>query len=272
MHGEREQQIAAEPDEGLLAYRDEPGVAGQQVPELGQRQHGEHEDQIVEQIAAGEGRQRYQHRDEAGAGKPDRARMRGGDLDAIPHFRHPLLGPQARRQRLGLRRHETPSHAAGPRCNHCAPSLGTAKCASTGGMQEDADGLRGLAPLSASRLAARADCPCQASSRKRAAPAMRAAFARPRSDALATACCERNQASRAPFSDPATSLRVSSAAQPDTNRSRRLWICRPRSSRGLMGRPAGNSPRGRSTSTARNARGPARICHSGSMKRAHVPK
>ena len=62
VHGEREQQIAAEPDEGLLADGDEAGVARKQVPVLGQRQHGEDEDQVVDQVAAAEGRERDQQR------------------------------------------------------------------------------------------------------------------------------------------------------------------------------------------------------------------
>ena len=34
----REERVAAEPDEGLLADRDEAGIAGEQVPVLRQRQ------------------------------------------------------------------------------------------------------------------------------------------------------------------------------------------------------------------------------------------
>ena len=40
-HGEREQQIAAEADKGLLADRDQPGIAGEQVPQARQRHIGE---------------------------------------------------------------------------------------------------------------------------------------------------------------------------------------------------------------------------------------
>ena len=60
MDGEGEQQVGAEPHERLLADGDEARVAGQQVPVLGQRQHGEHEDQVVDEIALGEGGKRQQ--------------------------------------------------------------------------------------------------------------------------------------------------------------------------------------------------------------------
>ena len=57
---EREQEVAAEPDEGLLADRDQAGIAREQVPALRQRQHVEQEDQVLNQVAAGEDREQHQ--------------------------------------------------------------------------------------------------------------------------------------------------------------------------------------------------------------------
>ena len=51
-----EHRIGADADEGLLADRDQPGIAGEQVPELRQRQHGQDEEQVLDHAARGEER------------------------------------------------------------------------------------------------------------------------------------------------------------------------------------------------------------------------
>ena len=61
---QREQAVGAEPDKGLLADRDQPGKAGEQVPVLRQAQHGEHEEQVLDQRPAGDERHGEQQRDE----------------------------------------------------------------------------------------------------------------------------------------------------------------------------------------------------------------
>ena len=68
-----EQRVGAEPDEGLLADRDQPGIAGEQVPVLRQRQHGEHEEQVLQQRR---GRQNGRQNSEPRATSAARAAMR----------------------------------------------------------------------------------------------------------------------------------------------------------------------------------------------------
>ena len=59
-----EHRIGAEADEGLLADRDQPGITGKQVPVLRQHQHGEDEEQILDDAA----------RDDEGAAKASSSR------------------------------------------------------------------------------------------------------------------------------------------------------------------------------------------------------
>ena len=66
---EREQEVAAEPDEGLLADRDQAGIACEQVPALRQRQHVKQEDQVLNQVAAGEDRKQHQDQQNDTSGK-----------------------------------------------------------------------------------------------------------------------------------------------------------------------------------------------------------
>ncbi len=44
--GEDPQRVGPDADEGLLTHRDKSGVAGQQVPHLGQRHQGEEGDRL----------------------------------------------------------------------------------------------------------------------------------------------------------------------------------------------------------------------------------
>ena len=74
---QREQAVGAEPDEGLLADRDQSGEAGEQVPVLRQAQHGEHEEQVLDQRAAGDERHGEQERDERRRRRPRRCSTRG---------------------------------------------------------------------------------------------------------------------------------------------------------------------------------------------------
>jgi len=53
-HDASEQRVGPEPDKRLLPHRDQPTPAGQHVPQLRQRQHREHENQILNQIARGD--------------------------------------------------------------------------------------------------------------------------------------------------------------------------------------------------------------------------
>ena len=66
---EREQEVAAEPDKGLLADRDQAGIACEQVPALRERQHVEQEDQVLNQVAAGEDRKQHQDQQNDTGGK-----------------------------------------------------------------------------------------------------------------------------------------------------------------------------------------------------------
>ena len=50
--GKGEQRIGADADESLLADRNQAGTAGQQIPQLRQRQHGEDVKQFLQQRAA----------------------------------------------------------------------------------------------------------------------------------------------------------------------------------------------------------------------------
>ena len=66
---EREQEVAAEPDKGLLADRNQAGVACEQIPALRERQHVEQEDQVLNQGAACEDRKQHQDQQHDTGGK-----------------------------------------------------------------------------------------------------------------------------------------------------------------------------------------------------------
>ncbi len=236
VEGEREQQIAAEADEGLLAHRDEPGIAGEQVPILRQRQHGEHEDQVVEQVAAGEGGERDEQGNEADAGNADVTRKGCGDLDAVAASRRRLLAPHPRRQLpngLSQRSKRTLTHPGrgsrkpvveGPaRSVAPNPGLHPDRSHDAGSLQQTGieKPLRLPPPL--------AECKARQLHHV-GSPAAEMGHGLPRDQLLA----------------PARELSAQVHGSPH---------CPAR----------GKSPRGRSTSTARNARCPAKICHSGSI-------
>ena len=79
---EREQEIAAEPDKGLLADRDQAGIAREQIPALRERQHVEQEDQVLNQVAAGEDRKQHQRQQNDSGGNRGGARGAARGLDA----------------------------------------------------------------------------------------------------------------------------------------------------------------------------------------------
>ena len=87
-----EQDIAAKPDIGLLADRDQAGIARQQIPQARQRDIGEDFRAQAQIIAARESGQRGQHDDscsKSGAADPARpARML--DAEGRGHFGLPL--------------------------------------------------------------------------------------------------------------------------------------------------------------------------------------
>ena len=58
-----DETVATEADKGLLSHRDEPGIAGEQIPGLGKRQVVADFDQEAHFGAAGPGRHRQQHTD-----------------------------------------------------------------------------------------------------------------------------------------------------------------------------------------------------------------
>jgi hypothetical protein len=85
-----EQAVGAEPDKCLLADRDEARIAGQQVPILGKRQHGEHEEEILKQRAAGEEGQDDQHGKESNGNPGNKLACDGWirDLHCRPSVGH----------------------------------------------------------------------------------------------------------------------------------------------------------------------------------------
>ncbi len=101
-HGRREQHIAAEPDIGLLADRDEPGIAGEQVPQARQRDIGVDFGEQPQVVAPAPGRRRgKQHDSDGERGRADAARRgsharRGSDA-VIPAPSG--TGPRAARAR-----------------------------------------------------------------------------------------------------------------------------------------------------------------------------
>ncbi len=78
-----EQAVGAEADEGLLADRHQPGKAGEQVPVLRQAEHGEHEEQVLDQRAPGDERDGEQDGDEYDAGNRRDARRAGAGGEAV---------------------------------------------------------------------------------------------------------------------------------------------------------------------------------------------
>ena len=78
--GRREQGVAAQTDERLLADRHQAGVARQQVPVLRQREHRQHEEQILDDAARNEGRSDRQR------GEKGDARHDGGGRQARAGF------------------------------------------------------------------------------------------------------------------------------------------------------------------------------------------
>src|SRR5215475_10010760 len=76
LNGRREQDVAAEPDIGLLADRDEPGIAGEQVPEARERDIGVdfgEKPQVVASAPGRRGGKQHQGDGERGGADPARA-------------------------------------------------------------------------------------------------------------------------------------------------------------------------------------------------------
>ena len=100
-HGQPEQQIGAEAHIGLLADRDEAGIAGEQVPEARQRHIGVDlgkEAQVVAAAPIRRGRQRHDQRWRMRAARRRRFRARRTELDgrrhrSSAHLREQAFGP-----------------------------------------------------------------------------------------------------------------------------------------------------------------------------------
>src|SRR6266446_3733227 len=96
--GQHDQRVPAETDVGLLADRDEPGVAGQEVPHLRENQQRDELDEHSHQAPGTPERKRGEHKQHDGAGHgPDPARP-GPTLDDEGRLRHwvPLKRPVGR--------------------------------------------------------------------------------------------------------------------------------------------------------------------------------
>src|SRR5262245_30347229 len=80
-----EHEITAQSDERLLSHRYQSPIPRKQVPELSKGQHGEHEDQIVENVSPNErweGNERSQHADGC-RGETARGLCRNLDPEAL---------------------------------------------------------------------------------------------------------------------------------------------------------------------------------------------
>src|SRR5215468_4543400 len=107
MDSECEQQVAAETHERLLPNGNEARITGKQVPVLSQRQHREKENEIVDEVAAGEAREGQQKHKNKCRAKYDPTRAFGRNLDPVSAMRQTHLGvppmPEARKCRLERR-------------------------------------------------------------------------------------------------------------------------------------------------------------------------
>src|SRR5262252_11083387 len=98
MHTSSEHEIAAQPDECLLAHRYQSTIPRKQVPELSKGQHGEHEDQIIENASPNEhGKTNEQNQDTDGCcGKTARGARHDLDPEALFALRSTAVASGAR--------------------------------------------------------------------------------------------------------------------------------------------------------------------------------
>src|SRR5215470_7406253 len=105
MHTSSEHEIAAQPDECLLAHRYQSTIPRKQVPELSKGQHGEHEDQIIENASPNEhGESNEQNQDtDGGRGEAARGPRRNLDPEALFALRSTAVTSGARANRSASR-------------------------------------------------------------------------------------------------------------------------------------------------------------------------